>query len=169
MHTFNKNALILIFVILIYIKDMNIQKLIDRCKSIALDNLGFKSFYVGNTWDQSTSKGDTYPALWFEMPVLVEYNIAGKNSKQYTFSVVFLALPKLDNLDDEIHKISHLEEYADKFLQLLITDKRFPVIQSPTGLSVKAINADIACGIRLDIRVNAGRVCDELCDITELC
>jgi hypothetical protein len=29
----------------------------------------------------------------------------------------------------------------------------------PTGLSVKSINADVACGIRLDIKINTGRVC----------
>lgn len=148
---------------------MNITKLIERCKSIALDDLGFTSFYVGNTWDHSTSKGDTYPALWFEMPVLVDYQVGGKHSKQYSFSLTFLTLPELDNTEDEMDKISHLEEYADMFLQLLYQDKRFPIVPSPTGLTVKAINADVSCGIRLDIRVNAGRVCDTLCDIKELC
>lgn len=148
---------------------MNISKLIERCKSIALDNLGFKSVHVGNTWDHSTSKGDTYPTLWIEFPILVDYNVGNKHSKQYTFSLTFLALPELDNTEDEMIKISYLEEYADKFLQYLYEDKRFPIVPNPTGLTVKAINADVACGIRLDIRVNAGRVCEELCDILELC
>jgi hypothetical protein len=148
---------------------MNISKLVERCKSIALDNLEFKSFYIGNTWDHSTSKGDVYPCLWFEMPVLVEYNVAGKHSKLFTFSLTFLTTPELDNTEDEINMISHLEEYADKFLQLFKDDNRFPLVQTPTGLTVKAINADVACGIRLDIKVNAGRVCEDLCNIKELC
>jgi hypothetical protein len=148
---------------------MNISKLIERCESIAIDNLGFKSFYIGNTWDHSTSKGDVYPCLWFEMPVLTEYNITGVHSKQISFSLTFLVLPKLDDTADEIQMISHMEEYADKFLQLFITDKKFPLIQSPTGLTLKAINSDVACGIRLDIKVNTGRVCDDLCDIKDLC
>jgi hypothetical protein len=148
---------------------MNISKLVERCKSIALDDLGFKSVYVGNTWDHSTSKGDTYPCLWIEFPILSEYNIVGTHSKQFSFSLCFLVLPKLDNTEDEIQMISHMEEYADKFLQLFQQDKRFPLVPSPTGLTVKAINSDIACGIRLDIRVNTGRVCDDLCNIKELC
>jgi hypothetical protein len=147
---------------------MNITKLVERCKSIALDNLEFKSVYVGNVWDHSTSKGDVYPCLWIEFPILVDYVLPGK-SKQYSFSLTFLTLPELDDTEDEMNMISHLEEYADKFLQLLYEDKRLSIVPSPTGLTVKAINPDVACGIRLDIRINTGRVCDPLCDITELC
>jgi hypothetical protein len=148
---------------------MNIKKLIERCRSIGLENLGLKSVYVGNTWDQSKSKGDVYPCLWFEMPVLVEYNVGGKHFKQYSFSLVFLGLSELDNTEDELIKISYLEEYADKFLQLLYQDKSLGIIPSPTGLTVKSINADVACGIRIDLRINVSRVCSNLCDIKELC
>jgi hypothetical protein len=148
---------------------MNINCLVNRCKSIALENLNFKSFYIGNTFDHSTSKGDTYPCLWAEMPILVDYNNACKHSKQFTFSLTFLTLPHLDDTVDEINMISHLEEYADKFLQYLKEDKDLSIVPSPTGLTVKAINADVACGIRIDIKVNTGRVCDDICDIKELC
>jgi hypothetical protein len=149
---------------------MNISQLICKCKDIALNKLDMKSFYVGNTFDHSTSKGDSYPCLWFEMPVLTEYSIAGKHNKQFTFALSFLNLPKLDDLNDEINHISHMEEYADRFLQYMKQDPDFSLFQTPVGLSLKAINSDIACGIRIDIKVNTGRVCDPVtCDTEPPC
>lgn len=147
---------------------MTIQELVVKCKAIALDYLEMKSFYVGNEWDHSTSKGDTYPALWFEMPVLTEYQTTG-NNKTMTFSLVFLTLPELDNTVDEINMISHMEELADEFLQHLKKDKQLALFQLPTSLSVKAINADVACGVRVDIRVNTGRVCVTPCVPPTVC
>ena len=139
---------------------MTIQELVDKCKVIALDKLGFKSFHVGNEWDHSLDKKNTYPALWFEMPVLVEYNIVGKQTKIFTFSLVFLTMPKLDNVEDELNMISHMEVYCDAFLQYLRQDKELSQYQIPTSLSVKAINADVACGVRLDLKIVTGRACD---------
>jgi hypothetical protein len=148
---------------------MNISKLIERCRSITLDNLNFKSFNIGNPWDHSTSKGDHYPCVYFEMPVLTEYSVGPKNSKKITFSLTFLTMAELDNVEDEINMISHLEEYADKFLQYFAEDKNFPLIQSPTGLTLKSVDADVSCGIRIDVQINTGRFCGELCNIIELC
>ena len=140
---------------------MNINKLIERLKYIVLDKMEFKGFYVGNVWDNSQSKGDKYPCTWMEFPVLVDYKSVGKHTKEFTFSMDFLVLPKMDDLEDEINKISDIEQYVDLFLQYLKKDTDFPLIETSTGISVKAFNADNACGIRLDVKVNTGRYCPE--------
>lgn len=149
---------------------MTIQELIDVCRDIALNKVEVKSFYVGDTWNQSTSKGDLYPCIWFETPVLVDYSTIGTLSKQFTFSLDFLTLAKLDDVEDELNMISHMEELADLFLLYLKKQKGFPLIDVPTGLTIKSVNADNGCGIRVDIKVNTGRFCpdcskktDELC------
>jgi len=138
---------------------MTIQNLVDTCKDIALNKLDCKSFYIGNTFDMSLGKGDKYPNCWFEMPVLVDYNTVNKLTKTFTFSIDFLELPKSDNTDDEILKISECEVLADKFLYYLKRDPDYKLMDIPTGLSVKTINADNACGIRLDIKLYSNREC----------
>ena len=146
-------------------KVMTINELVIRCKDIVLDKLQFASFNLGNTWDQATQKGDTYPTAWVELPIAVEYTSVGSHSKQYTFSIVFLNMPKIDNVPDEVNMISHMEQYADIFLQYLKQDKDMALVERGIGVSVKTLNADYACGIRLDIRVNTGRECDLICPI----
>jgi hypothetical protein len=149
---------------------MTIQELIDVCRDIALNKVEVKSFYVGDTWNQSASKGDIYPNIWFETPILIDYSTIVTLSKQFTFSLDFLTLAKMDDVEDELQMISHMEELADLFLLYLKKQKGFPLIDVPTGLTIKNLNADNAVGVRLDIKVNTGRVCpdctkktDELC------
>jgi hypothetical protein len=58
--------------------------------------------------------------------------------------------------------MSHAEEKLDLFLQYLRLDKELSIV-SANGLTIKAINADVAAGIRLDIRITTGRYCPEDC------
>jgi hypothetical protein len=115
------------------------------------------------TWDQAAGKGDVYPCVWFEMPVLVEYSSQNKFSKQFSFSIDILDLPKLDDLSSEIDRISYCEQLADEILYQLFKDKdcekSYTLVNLPNGLTVKNINADGACGIRVDLKINTGREC----------
>ena len=119
---------------------MTIQELVDVCEDIALNKIDASSFYVGNTWDMSTGKGDIYPNVWFEFPVLVDYKTISNLTKTFTFSLDFLTLAKSDDTIDEINMISHMEELADLFLYWLKRDPNFKLLDAPTGLSVKSIN-----------------------------
>ncbi len=150
-------------------KDMTIQQLIDKVKVIVQEKLQINTFYIGNNFDMSAGKGDNYPCVWFEMPVLVNYNNKCKHSKEYTFSMDFLTLPEYDDTTDEINMISHMESYADGFLQHLKMDLDFSLVDFPNGLTVKSMNADKACGIRLDIKVNTGRICVDCLEHPETC
>lgn len=138
---------------------MNIQEFVDVCKKIALEKIDCRSFYVGNTWDMSNTKGDIYPNCWFEMPILVEYQITTNLSKQFTVSLDFLTLAKPDNPNDELLKISEMEDLSDLFLYYLKQNADFKLTGLPTGLTLRQMNSDNACGVRIDIRVNTGRKC----------
>jgi len=149
---------------------MNINQLIEKIKSIVLEKLEFKAFYIGNAWDNAAGKGDKYPCAWMEFPVMIDYKSQGKHSKQLSFSMDFLTLPKLDDTQDEIDKISDIEEYVDQFLQYLKKDIDFSLVDLPVGISIKSFNADNACGIRLDLKVNTGRFClDPICYTNTTC
>ena len=138
---------------------MTIKELTEVVKTITLEKLNLNSFYIGNTWDHSTGKADQYPNLWFEMPVLLNYNIQNKQFKTFIFSVDILMMPKMDDPIDEIDKISQCEVLMDKFLHYLKANGDYNIFLNPTALSIKSINADNACGVRADIQVNTKREC----------
>ena len=148
---------------------MEILDLSEIISDISFNHLDFQSFRIGDRWDQSVTKGDGYPAIWFETPILTEYRLANKSHKIFTFALDILMLPKLDDLESELTEISKAEVLADKLVWYLHKCKSFSVT-SVTGLTIKAYNADVACGIRLDIRIESSRVCVDLnCEYKEPC
>ena len=144
---------------------MNIQELTDRIKEICLNEKDIKSFHVGNTWDQSTGKAsDVYPAVWLEFPTLITYEM---KDKIYTFSMDVLMLPKQDDVWDELFKQSQCETIADILLQVFKLKIANLSVSSADGLTVKNLNADIACGVRIDLKFIVGRECDPLAKFNE--
>jgi hypothetical protein len=144
---------------------MTIQEIVDRIKEISLNHKEIKFVNVGNTWDMAASKSsDIYPAVWIEFPVLAEYT---PKDKSYNFSVDVLALPKQDNVWDEMSVISQCEQIADQLTQAFKLYINNISIGRQTGLTVKNYNADIACGIRIDIIVRTNRECDILNNFIE--
>jgi hypothetical protein len=141
---------------------MNIQELVDLCKDIALTKLDVQSFYIGQTFDMSLGKGDKYKCFWFETPVLSSYQTIDILTKEFTFSIDILDIAKSDDVEDEVQKISECEELSDLFLYYLKQEKKYlSLVDKPTGLTMRNANADNACGIRLDIKVNTGRLCPQ--------
>jgi hypothetical protein len=137
---------------------MNINELNLILKDVALNKVESESFYIGDKWDNSTGKGDLYPAIWVETPYLIDYQLSGNYTKKITFAIDVLMFPKLDDVEDEVNMISHAEEMGDEFLFYLRKYKELS-IASATALSVKSFNADQAAGVRIDIVINVGRVC----------
>lgn len=138
---------------------MNIQELTNRIKEISLNHNEVNSFHIGNTWNQAVGKSsDVYPAVWQEMPILISYGLAG--TKKYTFSLDVLMLPKQDDLDDELYKQSQCEVIADELILAFQKYIKNAGVLTIDGLTVKNLNADIACGVRLDIVFNTNRECD---------
>ena len=136
---------------------MNINEIIQRMETVTLAHKVVKGFYVGNTWEMAASKSsDIYPAVWVEFPILVNYN---GNDKVYTFSFDVLMLPKQDDVWDELDKISQCEAIADQLTQAYKLKIKGVGFGRMTGLTVKNLNADIACGVRVDMDVTTNKEC----------
>ena len=137
---------------------MNIEILTNRLREICLNHKEIRSYYIGNTWDMSASKSsDVYPAVWQEMPILVEYTL---KTKTYTFSLDVLALPHQDDVNDELSLQSQCEVIADQLLQAFKLYIAHMSEGTLTGLTVKNLNADIATGVRIDVQFITNRECD---------
>lgn len=140
---------------------MTIQELVNRIKEISLNHIEIKSVHVGNTWDMAASKSsDIYPACWIEFPVLVTYGTGSQ--KTYGFSIDILALPKQDDVWDEMNVISQCEAIVDQLTQVFKLKIAGIGVGRMTGLTVKNLNADIACGVRIDIEVITNKECEPL-------
>ena len=139
---------------------MNINELVKKLEYIVLEKLEFKGFYLGDPFNHATGKGDKYPNVWVETPIMSTYSLSLKNHKEIDISLDFLYIPRLDDVPDEFNFMSHAEEDLDLFLQYLSKDKNLTII-SATGLTIKSVNADMAAGIRLDMRIRTVRYCPE--------
>lgn len=135
---------------------MTINDIISRIEQISLNHKQVKSVYIGNTWDMVTGKGDVYPNVWIEFPVLVGYT---PKNKTYTFSLNVLMLAKSDDTYDEMNKQSQCEVIADQLTQAFQKYINGIAIGTNVGLTVKNINADVATGIRIDLQFLTNREC----------
>jgi hypothetical protein len=137
---------------------MNIQDIIDKIQEISLKHKYVKSFNTGSVPDMSDSKSsETYPMVWFETPVLITYT--NRREKRYTFALNVLSLAKPDDVKDEINMQSQCEVIADDILQT-IQDSKDLGTENFAGLTVKAINSDLAVGVRIDLTIITNRTCD---------
>jgi hypothetical protein len=138
---------------------MTINDLVTRLGEICLNHAEVNSFNLGNTWDMAASKSsDVYPAVWIEQPILITYNVKGQ--KEYAFSMDVLMLPKQDNTTDEVLKQSQCESIADDLLMAFSKYMKNFGLNQAVGLTVKNLNADLAVGVRIDIKINTNRECD---------
>jgi len=135
---------------------MNINDIVKRIEEISLNHNLVKSFYIGNTWDASTGKGDVYPCVWTEFPVLIEYT---PKQKTYTFSLNVLMLANNDDTYDEMNKQSQCEVIADQLTQAYQKFINGIAVGRNVGLTVKNINADVATGVRMDLQFITNREC----------
>lgn len=136
---------------------MNIQDIIDKVKEISLKHKDIRSFCLGSVPNMSDSKSsEIYPEVWFETPVLITYT--NRREKRYTFALNVLALALNDNVGDEVLMQSQCETIADDILQTIMDYKEFGT-ENFAGLTVKAINADLAVGVRIDMTIITQRTC----------
>jgi hypothetical protein len=80
---------------LLYEYIMNINELVKKLEYIVIEKLEFQAFYLGNPFDMSVTKGDKYPNSWLELPIITNYSLQNKNTKEINFSMDFLFLSKV--------------------------------------------------------------------------
>lgn len=138
---------------------MNLNELIINIKEICLAHDQVVSFQVGNTFDVATSKSsDTYPEIWFELPIIMDYPDARK--KTYMLALNALSLAKEDDITDQIYKTSDMEIVMDEILQAINSKYRTIGISDLTSLTLRNFSDDDLVGVRCEITFTVGRACD---------
>ena len=118
-----------------------------------------KSVQSGNDYDVATSKSsDIYPAVWIELPVLIEY--PDNKRKTFQFALNFLTLTKQDDLQSILNKTDDMEVLSDVFLQALSQRYEWFAIEDVSGLTLRNFSADDLSGVRIELTFTVGRECD---------
>lgn len=138
---------------------MTLNELIVAIKELSLAHDQVVAFHIGNTFDVATSKSsERYPAVWFELPILSDYE--DRRRKTYTLALNTLTLAKEDDITDQMYKTSDMEVVMDELLQAI--DDKFQSIglSDLTGLSLRNFSDDDLVGFRVDVTFTVGRQCD---------
>lgn len=138
---------------------MNLSDLIKNIQELALTHNQIEAVQTGNIFDVATSKSsEVYPALWMELPVLIDYNDVRK--KTYTLALNFLSLCKSDDLLDAIDKTSDMEVVCDEVLQAINNKFQTIGVQDIQAITLRNFSDDDLVGVRVDITFVVGRQCD---------
>lgn len=137
---------------------MNLNTLITNIQTVALSHDQVKSFHKGETFDVGTQKSASYPSFWLELPFSPEYT--DRRKKSFTFAINVLTKAKSDDIDDQLFHTSDCEEIMDGILQAL--DDKYTTIGvgDLTGITLRNFSDDDLVGVRVDITMTIGRVCD---------
>ena len=138
---------------------MTLNELITEIKALALAHDQVQSFQVGESFDVATSKSsERYPAVWFELPILISYDDARKKSHALALDVLTLA--KEDDINDQMYKTSDMETIGDELLQA-INDKFTNIgILGSGAITLRNFSDDDLVGVRVEVAFTVGRACD---------
>lgn len=138
---------------------MTINEVVTHIKEIALKHKQINSFQAGMRYNSATGKGETYPQVWLETPVLINYT--NQREKRYSFSINVLMLAKPDDYIDVVNKQSQTEEILDDILQgLQYIYKNNMGYENIDGLTLENFSDDLAVGSRSDFTIITNRNCD---------
>jgi hypothetical protein len=138
---------------------MNLSELITSIQDLALTHNEILAAQTGNVFDVATSKSsEVYPAMWIELPVLIDYN--DNRKKNYTFALNFLTLCKYDDLLDAIQKTSDMEAIADEMLQAIQNKFQNIGISDIQAITLRNFSTDDLVGVRVDVTFYVGRECN---------
>lgn len=135
---------------------MNLGELLLFITETALSNTQIVSVQTGNVFEIAAKK-DKYPALWIELPALIDYNLESR--KNFTFALNFLSLCKYDDIQDIINKTSDMEVCADSVLMAL-DESNECIMEDITGLTLRNFSDDDLVGVRVELTFITSRVCD---------
>ncbi len=138
---------------------MTINEVITHIKDICLKHNQINSFQYGMKYNSATGKGEKYPLIWLESPVLINYD--NQRNKRYTMALNVLMLAKPDDYIDVVNKQSQTEEIMDDILQgMQFLFKNNLGYETIDGLTLENFSDDMAVGCRADFTLITNRNCD---------
>lgn len=138
---------------------MTINEVVQHIKEVSLKHKQVIAFQAGMRYNMATGKGESYPLIWLETPVLIDY--PNQRNKTYTMAINVLMLAMPDNYKDVVNKQSQTEEIMDDILQALqYIYKGNLGYESIDGLTMENFSDDLAVGCRADFTIITNRNCD---------
>lgn len=138
---------------------MTLEEIKDGIKEISLSHRRIKDFDYGEDFTLATGKGSKYPLTFLEIPYSANYELSNNKFKTFSFALLVLMKPSLDDVIGDHKGISEAEIIGDSIITKLQADLPELKLDSVTGLSLREFSDDNVSGFRFDITARTFRTC----------
>ncbi len=136
---------------------LTIKKIVDIFGSVSKQHVDIKQFDYGNNFDISVATDTTYPIVFLETPIQVNYP-NDRKFKTLSFALNVLLKTEFDNKKDSISAISIAEDITDAILSKITNDyKQEFYITNVNGLSLENFSDDQLGGMRTELTITYSR------------
>ena len=103
---------------------MTLETLKDILRTTALAHKQVKTFDFGEQFQAATDGNYEYPAIYMELPVLIDYDNRGLQ-KTFQFAIDVFDQTSFDALDKDYNAFSNCEVIGDAYFTKLKADNKF--------------------------------------------
>lgn len=138
---------------------MNLEQIKDKIQTISLSHKQIVDFDYGEDFLLATGKGSDYPLAFLEIPYSINYQLDNNRFKTFSFALLILMNPAVDDLQDDHSSISEAETIADSIITTIQTEFRTMgiLLDTVNGISLREFSDDSVSGVRFDITIKVFR------------
>lgn len=136
---------------------MTLDQLRTILKTTALQHKQVKTFDYGESFEAAINGNYEYPAIFMELPVLINYDNRGLQ-KTFDFAIDVYDLPDFDDKNDAFNEFSNAEVIGDAYFSKLKADNQTTFrISSINAVTFRNQTDDDLAGVRYELTINTNR------------
>lgn len=136
---------------------MTLNELKEIIRITSLSHVDINTFDYGEAFEAATDGNYNYPAVFLELPFLIDYDIAG-TEKTINFAINVFDQTEFDSLDKDYNAFSKAEVIGDAiFAKLRNDNKTLFRFDSINALTFRNLTDDDLAGVRYDVTITTKR------------
>jgi len=136
---------------------MKLSELKTILKNTALKHKEVNTFDFGETFEAAIDGNYEYPAIFMELPILIQYNDRGLQ-KTFTFAIDVFDKTEFNSKDMDYDAFSNAESIGDAyFSKLKVDNSQFFRISNIDALTFRNQTDDDLAGVRYEITITTNR------------
>ncbi len=136
---------------------MTLETLKDILRTTALNHKQVKTFDFGEQFEAAVDGNYEYPAIFMELPVLIDYDDRGLQ-KTFSFALDVMDLTDFNSIDKDYNAFSNCEVIGDAYFSKLKSDNNTEFrISDINALTFRNFSDDDLAGVRYELTVTTSR------------
>lgn len=136
---------------------MELKELKDILRTTALAHVEVKTFDYGEQFEAAVNGNYEYPAIFMELPVLINYDERGLQ-KTFQFAIDVYDLPEFDDKDQAYDQFSNAEVIGDAYFSKLKAENGTLFrISDITAVTFRNQTDDDLAGVRYELTITTSR------------